>query len=155
MEDVQAICRDLNKESLELGRRNATEQGVKSVRFEFGNALSSTSLAKVKPLCNVVISSGFYDWITEDRIVQKSMSLLYDLLPSGGCFVFTNQCGHVDLEMVNSIFVGSNKQPLQMVVRSAEMVNSWAVGQGFKILHSTEDRWGHYSVTLTQKPSTL
>lgn len=152
MEDVQAICRDLDQQSLELGRRNAAERDIRSVRFESGDALSSASLSKVKPRCNVAVSSGFYDWIPDDSVVQKSMSLLYDLLPNGGCFVFTNQCGHVDLEMVNSIFVGSNKQPLQMIVRSTETVNSWVEARGFKILQTTEDQWGHYSATLTQKP---
>ena len=151
MDDVQAICRDLDQQSLELGRRKAAECGLSSVHFESGDALSAASLAEVEPRCNIAVSSGFYDWIADDSIVQKSMSLLYDLLPNGGCFVFTNQSGHVDLEMINSIFVGSRGQPLRMVVRPTEVVNSWAEAQGFKILQTTSDRWRHYSVTLTQK----
>jgi len=152
MDDVQAVCRDLDQQSLELGRRNAAERGIRSVSFESGDALSAASLAEVEPRCNIAVSSGFYDWIADDDIVQKSISLLYDLLPDGGCFVFTNQSGHVDLEMVNTIFVGSGSQPLQMVVRPSEIVNGWAKAQGFEILQTTSDSWGHYSVTLAQKP---
>ena len=153
MDDLQAICRDLDQQSLELGRRNASERGITSVRFRSGDALSADSLAEVEPRCNIAVSSGFYDWIPDDSAVQKSMSLLCDLLPDGGCFVFTNQSGHVDLEMVNTIFVGSRSQPLQMVVRPAEIVDGWAKAQGFDILQTTSDSWGHYSVTLAQKPS--
>lgn len=152
MSDVQAICRDLDKQSLELGQRNALERGITSVSFETGDALSADSLAEVKPLCNIAVSSGFYDWIADDSIVKKSIALLYDLLPDGGCFVFTNQSGHVDLEMVNTIFVGADSQPLQMIVRPAETVNNWAKAQGFKVLQTISDQWGHYSVTLAQKP---
>lgn len=151
MDDVQAICRDLDQQALELGRRNAAERGIRSIRFEPGDALSASSLAEVEPRCNIAISSGFYDWIADDSIIQESISLLYNLLPNGGCFVFTNQSGHVDLEMVNSIFLGPHSRPLQMVVRPAEMVNSWTEKQGFKLLQTTSDKWGHYSVTLCQK----
>jgi SAM-dependent methyltransferase len=155
MHDVQAICRDLDQGPLELGRRNAMERGIKPVRFELGDALSATSLAEVEPRCNIAVSSGFYDWIADDSMVQKSMELLFDLLPDGGCFVFTNQSGHVDLEMVNSIFVSPGSQPLQMVVRPAEVVNSWAKAKGFKTLQTASDRFGHYSVTLAQKPPAM
>ena len=85
-DDIQAVCRDLDQQSLELGQRNAVERGITSVRFESGDALSSASLAEVEPQCNIAVSSGFYDWIADDNIVQKSIALLYDLLPDGGCF---------------------------------------------------------------------
>jgi SAM-dependent methyltransferase len=151
MEDISAVCRDLADEALALGRRNAAERGLDSVTFAKGDALSRESLRSVQPGPNIAVSSGFYDWIVDDDLVRKSMSLVYDLLPDEGCFLFTNQSGHFDLQMVQSVFVDFRGQPLQMVVRPAETVNGWAKAAGFEILQTLSDERGHYSVTLAMK----
>ena len=153
MEDVSAVCRDLADEALALGRQNAGERGLDSVAFATGDALSMESLRSVQPLPNIAVSSGFYDWIVDDEVVRKSMRLVYDLLPDEGCFLFTNQSGHVDLQMVQSVFVDFHGQPLRMAVRPAEMVDGWAVEIGFEIIETLSDERGHYSVTLATKPA--
>jgi len=150
--DLAAVCRDMDDTGMALGRVNARERGIDTVRFEKGDALSRESLARVEPKPNIIISSGFYDWITDDNLVRKSMSLIHELLPAAGCFVFTNQSGHIDLEMVQSIFVDFKGQPLRMTVRPAEQVNGWAEQTGFSVLESVRDRLGHYTVSLCRKP---
>lgn len=151
--DVQAFCRDLNEHSLNLGQSNALNHGLNNITFASGDALDKTSLAEIYPMPNIVISSGFYDWIVDDIIIRKSIGIIYDLLPSEGYFVFTNQSGHVDLDMVESTFLDFNKQPLRMVIRPTELINSWVKDAGFKIIKTTADNAGHYSVTLAQKAS--
>ncbi|MDD5557365.1 MAG: class I SAM-dependent methyltransferase family protein [bacterium] len=151
-DDLAAVCRDLDEAALELGRRNAARRGVTAVRFVAGDALSADSLAAARPCPTIAVSSGFYDWITDDAVVRRSMALLHDLLPPGGCFLFTNQSGHVDLEMVQAVFLDFRKQPLRMVVRPAAKVNAWAAAAGFTVIETASDAFGHYSVTLAEKP---
>jgi SAM-dependent methyltransferase len=153
MKDAKAVCRDLDEDALEFGRCNAEKLGLSErVTYTSGDALSAESLAKVAPKPNIVVSSGFYDWITDDELVKKSMSLLFDLLPQGGCFVFTNQTGHIDIEMVQAVFVDFHKEPLRMVVRDADQTNGWAQAAGFNVLDTRADSQGHYSVTLASRP---
>jgi len=148
---AQAVCRDLDEEALEMGRRDAEERGLAGrVRFEKGDALSEPSLAGVRPSANIAVASGFYDWITDDELVRRSMALLHRHLPEGGCFLFTNQAGHVNLEMVQEVFVDFRGAPLRMVTRPAEQVNGWAEAAGFEILRTCCDEAGHYSVTLAR-----
>ncbi len=147
-----AICRDLDEEVLDLGCRNAAERGIESIKFEIGDALSAESLAEVEPKPNIAVSSGFYDWLNDDQMVKTSMALLYDLLPQGGCFVFTNQCRHVDQEFAQSVFSDLRGQPLRMTMRPAATVNEWAEAAGFKIIQTTGDEATNYSVTLACKP---
>lgn len=154
MADAEALCRDLDEGALELGRRNAQRRGLSDrVRFAAGDALRRDCLVEARPAANIAVASGFYDWITDDKVVRKSMALLHDLLPAGGCFVFTSQMGHVDLEMVQEVFLDFRGEPLRMVTRSAEQVNTWAETAGFEVLQTECDGVGHYSVTLAQKPA--
>lgn len=150
MRDVQAVCRDLDEEALEWGKRNAAELGLTGIRFSTGDALNAESLAKIEPQPNIVVSSGFYDWITDDSLVQKSMVLLSGILAPAGCFVFTNQVRHVNQEFAQGVFTDLRGQPLRMTMRPAQLVNRWAEIAGFRIVKTTDEKV-NYSVTLAQK----
>jgi SAM-dependent methyltransferase len=152
MQDVTAICRDLDDEALSLGSSNAVEMKIKSVKFENGDAFSAESLSKVDPAPNIIVSSGFYDWINDDSRVQESMSLIYDTLPEGGCFLFTNQSRHVSLEYTQQVFSDFKGNPLRMTLRPAYLVNKWVEDIGYKIYKTTGDEEYNYSVTLAGKP---
>ena len=152
MDDVLVICRDLSLEALERGKHNAELLGIKGIQFVTGDAFSAESLAQIEPKANVAVSSGFYDWINEDELVQKSMALLYGLLPSGGCFLFTNQARHVNQAFAEGVFTDFHGDSLRMTMRSAARVNGWAETAGFRILKTTGDEKFNYSVTLAQKP---
>lgn len=150
--DVTALCRDLDNDALTLGEKNASEMGIKSVRFETGDAFSAESLAEVNPAANIVVSSGFYDWINEDMRVQESMSLIFNALPEGGCFLFTNQSRHVSLEYTQQVFSDFKGNPLRMTLRPADQVNKWVEDIGYTIYKTTGDSEYNYSVTLAVKP---
>jgi SAM-dependent methyltransferase len=152
MDDVEAICQDLDEEALNLGHHNAAELGLNSVKFAIGDAFSEESLASLVPKANIVVSSGFYDWITDDELVKKSMSLIFSILPSGGCFLFTNQAKHVSFELTQAVFSDHQGKPLRMSLRAAILVNGWATDAGFNIVNTTGDEKSNYSITLAQKP---
>jgi hypothetical protein len=152
MEDVIVTCRDLDTQALERGKHNADIRGITGILFTTGDALNPESLALITPKANIAVSSGFYDWINEDDVVKKSMTLIYDILPSDGCFLFTNQARHVDQEFVQGVFMDLHGKSLRMTMRSATIMNRWAEDAGFKILKTTGDIKFNYSVTLAQKP---
>jgi hypothetical protein len=152
MEDVEAICRDLDEEALELGRYNATMLGLNSVNFITGDAFDEESLAGLVPKANIAVSSGFYDWIRDDELVKKSMFLIFNILPSGGCFLFTNQAKHVSFELTQAVFYDHQGKPLRMSLRASRLVNGWAEDAGFIIVNTTGDEKSNYSITLVQKP---
>ena len=153
MDDVEAICRDLDEDTLNLGRDNAKALRVDSVKFALGDAFDEESLASLVPQANIVVSSGFYDWITDDELVKKSMSLIFDILPPDGCFLFTNQAKHVSYELTQAVFSDHHGKPLRMSLRATEEVNTWAKDIGYNIIDTTGDEESNYSITLTQKPS--
>jgi len=151
---ARAVCCDRDERVLAQGRAQAAARGLGDrIRFVVGDALSGKSLALAEPRANIAIASGFYDWMTDDSVVRLSLTLLGNLLPPGGCLVFTNQSGHVDLEMVQAVFLDFHRRPLRMVTRPADLINRWAEAAGFKVLRTAQDEAGYYSVTLAQVPA--
>jgi SAM-dependent methyltransferase len=151
--DVRAVCRDLEERWLLEGRRKAGELGIDAATFERGDALDPESFSSLPSTPQIVVSSGFYDWVEDDEIVKDSMRIVWDLLEPGGCFIFTNQSGHLDLEMVNEVFIDFRGESLKMKTRSADLVNGWAQALGFAIHETRVDNQGYYSVTLAHKPA--
>lgn len=148
--DVSATCRDLDERWLKEGSKKAAGMNLSAIEFKKGDALDPASFNfQKKP--DIMVSSGFYDWITDDELVKKSMKIIYNALPKGGYFVFTNQSGHVNLEMVSEVFTDFNHDPLRMKIRAASLINSWAEDIGFKIIETNSDKGNYYSVTLAIK----
>jgi SAM-dependent methyltransferase len=149
--NLRILCRDFDPRWVEEGNQKARSEGLENVTFEQADAFDEKSYEPLRRSQDLVIASGFYDWITEDAKVRKSMALVFGAVRDGGYFVFTNQSGHVDMEMVTRIFVDFNQQPLQMTVRSAEQMNGWTQEAGFQVIRTLSDKWGYYSVTLAVK----
>jgi hypothetical protein len=80
------------------------------------------------------------------------MRLILDVLPPGGCFIFTNQARHVSQEFVQNVFPDLWGNSLRMTLRPASTVNSWAEAIGYKLIRTTGDEKTNHSVTIAQKP---
>lgn len=150
-QDVYVICQDIDQRWLDIGKEQANKLGLKNIRFEKGDAFNLELLSKVKPSPNVVVSSGFYDWITDDELIKKSFKYCYSILTNNGKIVFTNQVGHMQMELVQAVFVDFNKEPLRMKTRPAEFIGSLAKEAGFVNLDTLFDKWGLYSVSKGDK----
>ena len=150
---IETLCRDYDERWVREGQQKAEDSRIPNIRFERGDAFDRESFLSLLGTQDVVVSSGFYDWITDDARVKKSMSIVNEILKPGGYFIFTNQSGHFDLAMMQELFVDFNNQPLTMTTRSSQMMNGWAQEAGFVIVESVSDAWGYYTVSVTRKPS--
>ncbi|HOY10849.1 MAG TPA: class I SAM-dependent methyltransferase family protein [Candidatus Omnitrophota bacterium] len=147
-EAVTAVCRDYDPKWVREGQSKAAAAGLTNISFAQGDAFDANSFKDLSGTQDVAVSSGFYDWIVDDNLIKTSMKIIHDILRPGGYFVFTNQSGHVDLDMVEEIFVDFNREPLRMKTRPAELINGWAREAGFEIVDTAADDKKHYSVTL-------
>lgn len=151
-EGIYAICQDIDQRWLENGQKQAKDRGiVNNIRFEKGDAFNPELLCNISPKPNVIVSSGFYDWITDDELIKKSFGYCYQALAGKGAIIFTNQAAHKQMELVSRAFVDFNKEPLRMKVRAPELINAWASDAGFRNLATSLDQWGLYSVTRGEK----
>ncbi len=144
-------CQDINDASIKYGQQKAKTFGFKNIQFVKGNAFDQVINPEVSSRPNVIVAAGFYDWITDDELIKKSIAKAYAMLEKGGVFIFTNLAGHKQLDLVANAFVDFNQQPLIMKLRDPVLINKWAQNVGFKILDVIVDQWGFYSITLGSK----
>lgn len=147
--DVSAEIRDIDGRWLDEARKRADARGL-NLRHRVANALDARDFT-FDATPDIFVASGFYDWFKDGETIKKSMHLVYEALPESGYFVFTNQSGHVALEMTNDVFKDFNNQPLDMEIWDTELVNSWAEDIGFTILDVRKDEKGCYSNVLAAK----
>lgn len=151
-DDVRAVCRDLDERWLREGDAEAARRGLAGrVRYQRGDAFAAGELAAIEPRPNLVVASGFYDWIGDDDEVRRSFSIVHDVLDSPGEMVLTNQTSHPDLAMVTGVFTGFDRQPLTMRMRPAAQIEGWLAEAGFLVERSLADPGGYYSVTRARK----
>jgi SAM-dependent methyltransferase len=151
-EGVVARCRDLDEAGLQRGREEAARRGLTQVTFERGDALDRDGILRLTPRPNVAVASGFYDWITDDEVVRRSIAIVAEALEEGGWFVVTNQVAHPDLAFVTAVFTDFHHQPLRMKMRPAAQVESWLTAAGLAVEATRTDRHGYYSVSKARKP---
>lgn len=148
-QNVSAEIRDLDERWLKEAKQRADAQGL-NLTYKVANALEKGDFT-FDPIPDIFVASGFYDWFNDAEMIKKSMRLIHESLRENGYFVFTNQTGHVALEMTNYLFKDFNHKPLEMVTWDADLINSWAEEIGFTILDVRKDEKGCYSNVLAVK----
>jgi len=151
-ENLSARCCDFDERWVREGQAAADAKGLKRVRFQQGDAFDREAILAFSPRPNIAIASGFYDWITEDDDVKRSLAILFEALEPGGYLVLTNQVSHPDLGFVSAVFTDFHQQPLRMKMRAVARIREWLEQCGFIQEETLVDSREYYSVTLARKP---
>jgi hypothetical protein len=147
-----ARCCDFDERWLHEGEAEADRLGLRNVKFERGDAFNRDAILALRPSPNLAVASGFYDWITDDELVRRSLEILFAALEPGGFVVLTNQMGHPDLEFVSAVFTDFHHEPLRMKMRPAAQIQQWLTDAGFVTGTTLTDSKNYYSVTSARKP---
>jgi len=140
---LRVICSDRDERWLAEGRAEAEKLGLTNVSFELGDAFDGDALIARHP--DIVVASGFYDWIDDDAEVRSSFGQVAAALRQGGRFVLTNQVGHPDLEFVSAVFESHTHEPLRMKMRPVEQIASWLAESGMEVVDTRIDPRGYFA----------
>lgn len=143
-----ALCRDLDARNLKIGIRNAERNNLLSrVHFAKGDAFD----LRLAQTPDIIVSSGFYDWIYDDEEVMRSFGQIHRALSLGGTFLLTVQCRHPNQRVVEAVFKDFNKQSLKMKMRAPETVSLWLKNSGFSLEKTLTDEERFYCVMKAKK----
>ena len=145
---INALCEDIDERWLKEGEARAAEQRLENIRFAKGDGLVFKE-RETPP--NILISSGFIDWIEEDELAQRSLKNAYDTLAPGGYFILANQEGHPNLSLVQNVFEGFEHRPLRLKTRPEGVIRGWLNDVGFQIEKVLKDKNSHYAVFKAYK----
>lgn len=147
--DVIAIARDLDKNGLRRGEELAKTHGVTNIRYQHANAFDEDSLRAIVPAPTIIVSSGFYEILTDDVMILRSMQIIRRILPPDGTFIFTTQVNHPQLELIRAL-PNRNGEPWEMKNRPVRLVEEWARSAGFRRAQTTLEPHGLFAVTVAR-----
>jgi len=147
--DALAIARDLDRSGLRRGQELAKSHGVANVRYQHANALDEASLRAIQPAPTLVISSGFYEILTDDELIRRSMQIIRRVLPPDGAFIFTTQVNHPQLGVIKAL-PNRDGDPWVMKNRPVRLVEEWARVAGFRHVYTKFEPYELFSVTVAR-----
>jgi SAM-dependent methyltransferase len=150
-EGIDALLRDLAPAGLEVARRRAAELGLRSVRFETGDAFSAAELEAIRPRPDVVVVSGLYEILPDDALIRPHFGRVRSMLAEDGAFIFTAQPRHPQHELIARTLVNRDGEPWVMRLRSIETLEAWAREAGFTRFDHRADAWRIFHV-ITARP---
>ncbi|MBI5880456.1 MAG: class I SAM-dependent methyltransferase family protein [Chloroflexi bacterium] len=147
---VQALCRDLDENGLRRGRALAGMYRLGNIRYEQANAFDEASLQTVSPRPTIIVSSGFYEILTDGAMIRRSMQIVGRVLDPGGTFIFTTQVNHPQLKLIANSLVNREGKPWVMVNRPVADVEQWAREAGFATVATSLEPSGIFGVSVAR-----
>ncbi len=153
--EVDALCRDRSLGGLEAGRALAAHLGLKTVRYEQGDAFDPESLAAISPKPTVAIVSGLYELFPKNAPIRASLGGLHQALADHGWLIYTNQPWHPQVEMIARVLPNRDGHPWIMRRRTQEEMDALVQAAGFEKLGMEIDPWGIFTVSVARKRSAV
>ncbi|WP_433337359.1 class I SAM-dependent methyltransferase family protein [Spirillospora sp. CA-294931] len=141
----RALCRDLDPEGLRRGEAMAARRDLLNIAYEPGDAFDPEPPAFGPP--DLIVVSGLYELILDEKTVRASMERLRGLLAPGGALVFTTQTRHPQLEFIANVLPNRDGDPWVMRCHAVEETEEWARDAGFTTVTSRREKIGLFTVT--------
>lgn len=151
-EDIDVKCFDQDERMLGEREARTKELGLNNILYKKQDPFDIKSLLSTSSSVNIVVSSGFYDLITNDKLVKETIDCAFKMLSSKGKFILTNQVSHHDFELITKAFATLESKPLEIKTRPIKLMTSWLQEAGFKNIISTLDKYDFYAVIEGEKP---
>ncbi|NJN67801.1 MAG: hypothetical protein HC884_14385 [Chloroflexaceae bacterium] len=132
---------------LTRGKHLAAHLGLsRQVRYERCDATHPDGLQSLSPPPDLVVVSGFYETLTDDAAVCRSLLDLRAILPAGGTLLLTTQVWHPWLALAANVLPDRHGKPWIISVRSLARMERWVREAGFCHRQSHMEPHGWHAV---------
>lgn len=125
------IAGDYSDEAVKQGKAKALVQGRSDIIFKHNDAFNLVAFASKE--ADILISSGFFDILTEDDQIKTVLINGSTITRPGARWVFTIEEHHPDLKLLQESLVDLNQKPWKLVLRPAEQLIDWAKPYGWEL----------------------
>jgi len=126
------------------GNDHARRERRSDIRFAYANAFDHTTWPIAR--ADVLVTSGFFDILTEPEQFQKVLAAGTCATHRGSRWVFTMMEGHSDPTLLREVLVNRDQQPWIAVLRPAEDIVRWAAPLGWRLERLARERYGFFAV---------
>ena len=153
---IKAVLCDRDRGGLAEGRVIMKRLGLQDqVDFRASDAFDpekiSASVDGEK--ADIVIVSGLYELFPSNKMIQKSLAGIANVLADDGVLLYTNQPWHPQQEMIARVLPNRDGAPWVMRCRSQAEMDALVGEVGLKRSELRLDPWGVFSVALATRTS--
>jgi len=148
---ISGTGRDRDEQGLKEGRELAKQANCDAMNYETGDAFDTDDLAKLAGSVNVAIASGVYELFADNELIRRSIRGIHRALPEGGCFIYTNQPWHPQLEFIARVLPNRDGDPWVMRCRPQAEIDAMVAETGFQKVQTFSDPWGIFTVSVARK----
>lgn len=145
---IQAELRDYKQENLDRAQANAQQQGVTNIRFRRADAFDP---ANYKGQWDLVVVSGFWEIIDDDRLVKQCLHQIAQALMPGAALIFTIQPHHPQLELIARTLTSNTGKLWVMRLRTLELFQQWLADVGLQYVSHQMEEHGIFGVVQAVK----
>ena len=145
---VESELRDYKPENIAQAMRNAEACGLKNIRFKQADAFDADNY---RERWDVIVASGFWEIIEDDRLVKECMLNAARCLDPGGRLIFTIQPDHPQLELIARTLTSHTGKPWVMRLRSLPLFQIWMIEAGLDYVAHRLEKHGIFGVVETVK----
>ncbi|MCP4896944.1 MAG: alpha/beta fold hydrolase [bacterium] len=149
--DINAVLRDWEPRNLEQGRELAKSLDLENVVFEQGDAFDKESIVAITQRPNIVIVSGLYELFPGNRMLIASLEGISEVLQDGGCFIYTCQPWHPQVEMIARTLTNRDGDPWIMRRRTQAEMDELVRSVGLAKQDMLVDDFGIFTVSIASK----
>ncbi|MCX8131782.1 MAG: class I SAM-dependent methyltransferase family protein [Clostridia bacterium] len=148
--DISVYCYDIEPRWVKAGNDKAAALKIKNIKFQQGDMLNEAFASKQLSDADIVISSGFYDWLVEDDTVIHSMKIIKNAAAPGANFVLSYQMDHPCLDLAQYAFSSFTGDPLKMKMRSKSEMGKMLEKAGVNLISEKSDKYEYYNTVLAR-----
>lgn len=145
---VESELRDYKPENIAQAMRNAETCGLRNIRFKQADAFDA---GNYRERWDIIVASGFWEIIEDDRPVKECLLNAARCLDSGGRLIFTIQPDHPQLELIARTLTSHTGKPWVMRLRSLPLFQNWMSEAGLGYVSHSLEKHGIFGVVETVK----
>jgi SAM-dependent methyltransferase len=150
---VEVLCLDIDSRSLNYGKNMA---GSRPMLYKKSNVLRLGShhkhfAEKRKWQPNVIVVSGFYEYISND-LALHTLKAIKNLLEPGGLLLLVTQRDSPNRKLIEKLGITKSGREWVLFYREPDLIIKWMVDIGYKDIDVKVDPWQMYVFFQGRKP---
>lgn len=142
---VEALCLDIDLHSLSYGKKIA---GSRPILYKKSNILKIGAhhkrlSANIKWHPNIVIASGFYEYI-DDELAIATLKLINGFLEPGGLLLLITQRDSPNKKLIEKVGITKSGKKWLLFYREPALIKQWLRETGYKNIEVEVDPWRMY-----------
>lgn len=149
---VEALCLDIDLHSLSYGKKIA---GSRPILYKKSNILKMGSHYKwlstnIKWQPNIVVASGFYEYIN-DELAVSTLKLIDGFLRPGGLLLIITQRDSPSRKLIEKVGITKSGKKWLLFYREPALIKKWITEAGYKNIKIEVDPWRMYVFYAARK----